>query len=87
MAIPERSTSWTPERKDELLELFMAERMTVGEALELRGILRQMVEDRSQPKNDRLLASMVSRLMDVRESNKGGAENTYLSARPNGHLL
>lgn len=62
-------------RRDELLELFMSEEIDVMEAMELRRVLRSIVEDPAADKNDRLLASFVTRLMDIRELD--GVTNVY----------
>jgi|tagenome__1003787_1003787.scaffolds.fasta_scaffold7937038_1 hypothetical protein len=52
-------------RKDYLLEQFMSNTLTAAENLELHGLLRSIVADESYGIQDRLLASIVSRLMDT----------------------
>lgn len=52
-------------RRDELLELFMSDSLTVTQRLELHDMLRAEVRDETKPLQDRLLASLVSRLMDA----------------------
>lgn len=51
-------------RRDELLEKFMADELTPHEETELHWLLRKLVADEAEPLNERLLASLVSRLMD-----------------------
>lgn len=52
-------------RRDELLELFMSDNLTTIQRLELHDLLRAEVRDENKPLQDRLLASLVSRLMDA----------------------